>query len=173
MEAAGAQPCFSGRTTVRVSDAFTYHGATDQLECPAAKRSIGKVRVDTGDLYYFSMRDCAGCPRQADCLTRGERTGKAQPRRRVYLSDVRTRKVVEGAAGKAWRKAHLRVRGDIEAKFDEQMNRHGLRHARYWGRAKVTGQVLLNAITVNAKRAVKLLATVAGSSGRPAMEATP
>ena len=44
------------------------------------------------------------------------------------------------------------------AKFDEQMNRHGLRHARYWGLAKVTAQVLLNALTVNAKRAVKLLA---------------
>jgi IS5 family transposase len=38
------------------------------------------------------------------------------------------------------------------------MNRHGLRHARYWGLAKVTAQVLLNALTVNAKRAVKLLA---------------
>ena len=141
--------------------------------CPERKRSLGKVRVDNGDLYYFSMHDCAGCPRQAACLTRGERTGKAQPRRRVYLSDVRKRKVVAGAAGKAWRKAHLRVRGYIEAKFDEQMNRHGLRLARYWGRAKVTVQVLLNAITVNAKRAVKLLAKVAGPSGRPAMEATP
>jgi hypothetical protein len=53
----------------------------------------------------------------------------------------------------------LAVRGErIEAKFDEQMNPHGLRHARCWGLAKVTAQVLLNALTVNAKRAVKLLA---------------
>ena len=121
----------------------------------------------------FSMRDCAGCPRQADCLTRGERTGRAQPRRRVYLSDMRQRKIIEGAAGTAWRKGHLRVRGYIEPKFDEQMNHHGLRHARDWGLAKVTLQVLLNAITVNAKRAVKLLARAAGQPGLRPTEVSP
>ena len=76
----------------------------------------------------------------------------------MYLSDVRKQKVLAGEAGKAWRKTHLKLRGRIEPKFDEQMNRHGLRYARYWGLAKVTVQVLLNVITVNAKRVVKLLA---------------
>lgn len=163
VEQAKLRPCFSGLTTARVSDSFDYDAGADQMVCPEGKRSIGKVRVDNGDLYYFSMHDCAGCPRRDTCLTRGEREGTAEPRRRVYLSDVRKRKVVEGEAGKAWRQAHLKVRGRIEAKFDEQMNHHGLRRARYWGLAKVTLQVLLNAITVNAKRAMKLLAT----QGRP------
>jgi len=163
VEQAKLRPCFSGLTAARVSDGFAYDAGADQMGCPEGKRSIGKVRVDNGDLYYFSMHDCAGCPRRHACLTRGEREGKAEPRRRVYLSDVRKRQVVEGEAGKAWRTAHLKVRGRIEAKFDEQMNRHGLRRARYWGLAKVTMQVLLNAITVNAKRAVKLLA----QAGRP------
>jgi IS5 family transposase len=162
---AGARPCFAGQTAARVSDAFTYDAAADQLGCPEGKRSIGKVRVDNGDLYYFSMRDCTACPRQAECLTPGERTGQARPRRRVYLSDVRKHKVVAGEAGKAWRKAHLKLRGRIEPKFDEQMNRHGLRYARYWGLAKVTVQVLLNVITVNLKRVVKLLAQAAGPPG--------
>ncbi len=45
------------------------------------------------------------------------------------------------------------------------MNRHGLRRARDWGLAKVTVQVLLNAITVNAKRAVKLLAQAGRARG--------
>jgi hypothetical protein len=88
----------------------------------------------------------------------GERTGTAQPRRRVYLSHVRKQKVAAGAAGKAWRQSQMEVRPRIEAKFDEQMNRDGLRHARYWGLAKVTAQVLHNPLTVNAKRAVKPLA---------------
>lgn len=158
VEAAQGRPCFSGLKAERVSDAFTYDGAPDQMVCAEGKRSVGKVRVDQGDLYYFSMRDCAGCPRRATGLTPGERTGLAPPRRRVYLSDVRKQKVVAGAAGKAWRQSQMKVRPRIEAKFDEQMNRHGLRHARYWGLAKVTAQVLLNALTVNAKRAVKLLA---------------
>jgi hypothetical protein len=37
--------------------------------------------------------------------------------------------------GRAWRQAHAKLRPRIQAKFDEQMNRHGLRHARYWGLA--------------------------------------
>jgi IS5 family transposase len=158
VEAAGGRACFSGLKAERVSDAFTYNTATDQMVCGAQKRSVGKVRVDAGDLYYFSMRDCVPCPRAATCLTRGEREGRAEPRRRVYLSDVRKARVVAGEAGRTWRQAHAKLRPRIEAKFDEQMNRHGLRHARYWGLAKVTAQVLLNALTVNAKRAVKLLA---------------
>jgi len=36
---------------------------------------------------------------KGEYLTRGEREGKAQARRRVYLSDVRKRKVVEREAG--------------------------------------------------------------------------
>lgn len=171
VEAAGARPCFAGLRAERVSDAFPYDAGGDQMVCPEGKRSLGKVRVDNGDLYYFSMRDCAGCPRQAECLTRGEREGTAQPRRRVYLSDVRKRQVLAGEAGQAWRKAHLKLRARIEPKFNEQVNQHGLRHARYWGLAKVTGQVLLNAITVNAKRAAKLLAQAArqcGAGCRPA-----
>jgi IS5 family transposase len=158
VEHAGGRPCFSGLKAERVSDAFTYDAVTDQMVCAADKRSVGKVRVGAGDLYYFSMHDCVPCPRAATCLTRGEREGRAEPRRRVYLSAVRKARVVAGEAGRAWRQAHVRLRPRIEAKFDEQMNRHGLRHARYWGLAKVTAQVLLNALTVNAKRAVKLLA---------------
>ena len=166
VEAAQGRPCFSGLRAERVSDAFTYDAGADQMVCADGKRSVGKVRMGAvgrghlgaGDLYYFSMRDCVPCPRAATCLTRGEREGRAEPRRRVYLSDVRKARVVAGEAGRAWRQAHAKLRPRIEAKFDEQMNRHGLRHARYWGLAKVTGQVLLNALTVNAKRAVKLLA---------------
>ena len=141
-----------------MSDAFTYRAETDQMECPEGKRSVGKVRVTQGDLYYFSMRDCGPCPRAATCLTHGEQVGQAKRRRRVYLSDVRKARIVAGEVGRAWRQTHGKLRPRIEAKFDEQMNRHGLRHARYWGLAKVTAQVLLNALTVNAKRAVKLLA---------------
>lgn len=165
VERAKARPCFSGLEAERVSDAFTYDPATDAMVCGEGKRSLGKVRVDHGDLYYFSMRDCQGCPRAPTCLTAGEREGSALPRRRVYLADVRKRKVLEGAVGQAWRRHHLRLRGRIEPKFDEQMNRHGCRRARYWGLAKITVQVLLNAITVNAKRAVKLLVRPARAPG--------
>jgi IS5 family transposase len=157
VQGAGGRACFSGLKAERVSDGFEYDAAADQMICAQSKHSIGKVRVDAGDLYYFSMGDCQGCPRKEQCLTPGEREGKARARRRVYLSDVRKAKILAGQAGREWRRRHLKVRGRIEAKFDEQMNRHGLRRARYWGLPKVTVQVLLNVITVNLKRAEKLL----------------
>jgi hypothetical protein len=157
VQQAGARSCFSGLRAERVSDAFGYEGQGDRMICAEGKGSIGKVRVNQGDLYYFSMSDCRECARKQQCLTAGEREGKAMPRRRVYLSDVRKAKILAGQAGRAWRRQHLKVRGRIEAKFDEQMNRHGLRRARYWGLAKVTVQVLLNVITVNLKRAEKLM----------------
>lgn len=162
VEEAGGRACFAGLKAERVSDAYTYEAGSDQMVCAEGKRSIGKVRVNQGDLYYFSMQDCRACARRSECLTPGEREGKAMARRRVYLSDVRKRRVLAGEAGRMWRKEQLRVRGRIEAKFDEQMNHHGLRRARYWGLGKVTLQVLFNVITVNLKRAAKLLRAAAG-----------
>jgi IS5 family transposase len=157
VNASGGRVCFGGLRAERISDQFGYEQQADRMVCCEGKGSIGKVRVNQGDLYYFSMSDCRGCVRSTQCLTPGERQGKAMARRRVYLSDVRKRRVIEGQAGKAWRKQQYRVRYRIEAKFDEQMNRHGLRRARYWGLAKVSVQVLWNVITVNLKRVVRLL----------------
>jgi IS5 family transposase len=158
VEQAGYTPCLAGLRAKRLSDSYDYDAEHDQMVCPCQKRSIGKCRVGNGDLYYFSTTDCSCCQRKAECLTKGEREGKAMPRRRVFLSDVRKRKVVAGEAGAANTRKTLKLRSRIEPKFDEQMNRHGLRRARYWGKIKTFGQVLLNVITVNLKRAVKLIA---------------
>jgi IS5 family transposase len=50
-----------------------------------------------------------------------------------------------------------RQRPIIERKFAEQKKYHGLAQARYWGLAKVTIQVVMTCIVVNAKKIVKLL----------------
>jgi IS5 family transposase len=157
VEQAGMRPCFAGLSSERVSDEFRYQAQEDRMLCRAEKHSVGKVRVGNGDLYYFSMKDCASCPLRKDCLTPGEDQGKAEPRRRVYLSDVRKAKIVAGEAGAQWRKEQLKIRYHIESKFSEQAKHHQMRHARYWGLVKVTVHVLLNAITVNTKRAARLL----------------
>jgi transposase len=169
VEKAGGRACFAGLGAQRVSDAFDYDSQTDQVVCAEGRRSIGKVRVDQGDLYYFLMGECASCPRRAECLSPAEHQGSSLPRRRVYLSDVRKRKILSGEAGRQWRREQLRVRGRIESKFDEQMNGHGLRKARYWGLSKMTLQVLLNVITVNLKRVVRLLKETAALQPRTAV----
>lgn len=149
-------PVFAGMQLARVSDRFSYDAGTDQMVCPEGKRSIGSIEQENGRLYYFSVHDCAGCPRKAQCLTPSELTG-AQ-RRRVYLSHFRKPKVIAGEAGKAWRRALYRERYKIEGKHAEQKDRHGLRRARYWGLAKVSLQAIVTATVTNLKRLAKLLA---------------
>ena len=52
----------------------------------------------------------------------------------------------------------MQQRPRIEPQFDEHMNRHGLRRARYVGLRRVRPQVLWTVVVVNLKRAVRLLA---------------
>lgn len=152
----GLTPHFVAMEAPIVADAFTFDVALDRLTCRAGKHSIGKTRLKScaGDQYYFSTRDCRGCEQASTCLTKGEREGSAMPRRRVTLTDARK---AQQAAGTTHRQ-QLKVRSRIEAKFDEQMNRHGLRRARYVGLRQVRAQVLWTVVVVNLKRAARLLA---------------
>lgn len=81
----------------------------------------------------------------------------------LYHLGVRGR-VPRSTAADANEKPQLKLRECIDAKFDEQMIRHGLRRARYGGLPMVSMQVLLNVITVNIKRAAKLLRARAASA---------
>jgi IS5 family transposase len=152
----GLTPHFVAMKARVVADDFSYDVALDRLTCRAGRHSIGKTRLKScaGDQYYFSTRDCRGCEHAATCLTRGEREGSAMPRRRVALTDARK---TQQAAGETHRQ-QMKVRSRIEAKFDEQMNRHGLRRARYVGLRRVRAQVLWTVVVVNLKRAARLLA---------------
>jgi len=155
VEAHHGVPVFAGKQPARISDRFAYEAATDQMVCPAGKRSIGSIEQENGRLYYFSMPDCAACPGKAQCLTPSE-LARAQ-RRRVYLSHFRRPKVIAGEAGKQWRRQMYRERYKIEGKHAEQKDRHGLRRARYWGLAKVSLQAIVTATVTNLKRLAKLL----------------
>ena len=58
-------------------------------------------------------------------------------------------------------------RRNIERKFAEQKNNHGLGKVRYWDLAKVAIQVLLTCIVVNCEKIVRLLsAGVCPNNGR-------
>ena len=152
----GLTPHFVAMKARVLADDFTYDVALDRLTCRAGRHSIGKTRLKScaGDQYYFSTRDCRGCEHAETCLTKGEREGSAMPRRRVALTDARK---VQQAAGETHHQ-QMKVRSRIEPKFDEQMNRHGLRRARYVGLRRVRAQVLWTVVVVNLKRAVRLLA---------------
>lgn len=90
-------------------------------------------------------------------------------RSRIIIKDNRTNPEVIGQANPQ----SQRERPNIERKFAEQKNCHGLAKARYWGLAKVTIQVLLTCIVVNCKKLAKLLATgLRAAAVKPSLAAT-
>ena len=70
----------------------------------------------------------------------------------IILKKNRTNSEIVGQANSN----SQRQRPNIERKFAEQKQYHGLAKARYWGLAKVTVQVLMTCIVVNCKKLAKL-----------------
>ena len=71
----------------------------------------------------------------------------------IILKKNRTNPQVLGQANPA----SQRARANLERKFAEQKQYHGLRQARYWGLRRVTIQVLMTCLVVNCKRMVRLV----------------
>jgi hypothetical protein len=91
---------------------FTYVPERDVVVCPEGKSSVGKARGRQGDHYFFSTRDCKGCPRAKSCLSVRERGPQGSGRKRVYLSDSR-KALVKLASGKGGEEPHIEeVPGD-------------------------------------------------------------
>lgn len=136
------------RTHERQGDQFVYDPERDEVKCGQGKSSIGKIRQEGGELYYFSVSDCQSCPVRTGCVKQNE--GRA----RVYLSDdYKLRMRVDPER----KREALKVRKAIERKFGEAKKWHGLVRARYRTRARVAIQAFLVFIVMNLKRMVKLL----------------
>lgn len=126
---------------------FTYHAKTGILTCSAGKRAIGKSPHRSGGyLYYFSERDCSVCPLKESCLRNTE------TRKRIYLKPEIFAYSLRGI------KRAMRIRKTIERVFGEVKTWHCLYRARYRGLARVTVQVLLTFLVVNAKKMATRLA---------------
>ncbi|MCG0278411.1 MAG: transposase [Thermanaeromonas sp.] len=93
-----------------------------------------------GYLYYFSELDCSVCPLKEGYLK------NTQTRKRIYLRpEVFTYRLCSI-------KRAMRIRKTIERVFGEVKTWHCLYRARYRGLARVTVQVLLTFLVVNAKK---------------------
>jgi len=53
------------------------------LVCPCGERTISKIKQGTGELYYFSVKQCKNCALKRKCVSRGEL------RKKVFLSESR------------------------------------------------------------------------------------
>lgn len=136
------------RMKKRRADKFVYDLKKEEVKCQVKKVSLGKIRQEQGYLYYFSVKDCQGCPAKDSCLKEGEM------RARVFISDDYIQKMDEDEEEK--RKALIK-RKMVERKFGEAKKWHRLGRARYRGYWRVKIQVLMVFLVMNIKRMVRLL----------------
>jgi IS5 family transposase len=112
-------------------------GDGERVKCLEGKYAIGRSRQEQGDLYYYSVSDCRGCPRVSHCVSPGE------VRKKVFLSDCRRLRDEE------WKEKYGK-RTVVERGFSHAKLHRGLERARYRGLAKLGIQAALTFITENA-----------------------
>ena len=121
---------------------FRYEG--NCLICPMGKTSIGSSpHKKNGLLYYFSGKDCGVCPIRKECLS------ATQKRKVCYVEPEVFKYRARGI------KHALRIRKTIERAFADCKVWHRMARARYRGLSRVTIQVILTLIVVNAKKMAK------------------
>ena len=134
---------------------FTVCQDKSHVTCPAGHNSSYSQRKGNATIYRFTRKQCDQCPLVQQCMTK---PGTGAFGRSVSKTDYEEE--YKRARARATTAHHAEVRREhpaVERVINEQMNHHGGRRARYWGRAKVAAQQYLTAFTVDVKRIVKLL----------------
>jgi IS5 family transposase len=120
---------------------FSYDRRREVLTCPAGKRTIGRGPHEKGGfLYYFSERDCLGCPMRSSCLE------ARATRKRVYVKPEVFEHRPRGL------KRAMRVRKTVERLFGAAKVWHRMGRARYRGLGRVAIGVIMTLIVLNAKK---------------------
>ncbi len=120
---------------------FRYDPRREVLTCPAGKKAIGRSPHQNGGfLYYFSERDCLGCPMRSSCL------GARATRKRVYVKPEVFEHRPRGL------KRAMRLRKTVERLFGEAKVWHRMGRARYRGLGRVAIGVIMTLIVMNAKK---------------------
>jgi IS5 family transposase len=149
--------------TVFGPERFTLSADGQTLTCPAGQTTHYRQRnrVDTGMIFRFSKKQCAGCPLRTQCLEKAE-TKFRSVCKNDYEAEYRAAQAkAQTPEYAATRKAHPA----IERKLAELVQRHGMRRARYRGLGKVLMQGLWTGLVVNLKRMVRLLFASAPGAG--------
>ena len=150
----------------RKSEKRSFYGYKEHLALDADSELITAVAVTPGNVADSQVFSPLIDPQAREVTAdKGYDTNanhqrlKAQGQRcSIIVKKNRTNTEIIGQANPA----SQRERPTIERKFAEQKKYHGLGKVRYWGRAKVTIQVLLTCIVVNCKKIVRLLSAGLG-----------
>lgn len=136
-----------------VQSGFNINHETKIVYCPEGHQMKASSRDEAGhrDLYVLSRKICMGCARAQSCLTayefknRGKRFGV--PIHFQIFSEVIEKQKEPEFKKKLWQRMWK-----MEGIFAEAKSHHGLRRARYRGRAKMQIQVYMISTVQNLKR---------------------
>ena len=134
---------------------FTINVKENTLTCPAgATSNPGSYSQEKETTRYrFRANDCRQCPLLDRCMNKPPQTiGRTVSRSDYHAEHQQAKEKTATAAYQATRKEHPKV----ERKLGEVMNRHGGRHAHYFGRTKVLIQETMAGMATNVKRVVRL-----------------
>lgn len=144
----------SGKTFFKeLEDGFRYDVETKTAHCPEGHPMLIATRDPVGQRMIFTLprKYCTQCPRALTCLTEYEYKNRAKrfavPDHHEIFSTTMKKQERPGF------KRKLRERmWKMEGVFAEAKSFHGLRRARYRGRAKVQIQVYMISTVQNLKR---------------------
>jgi IS5 family transposase len=142
---------------------FAYDKETKSITCPAQKTTTTYTKNEKTKafVYRFSQKDCQNCKLKSQCTTGKYRSVSIS----FYHEEFeKARKFNETEDYKTLQEE----RKQIESKFAEMKNIHGLKRARYRGLERVTIQAILTAIVVNLKNFIRLLFEQVTSQKSPA-----
>lgn len=132
---------------------FNVNAETGSVHCPEGHEMKFSTFDETGqrDLYTLTRKVCMACPRMPICLTQSEQKvrGKrfALPHNRKLFSKVLDKQANPDFKKKLWQRMWK-----MEGVFAEAKSHHGMRRARYRGRAKMQIQVYMTSTVQNLKR---------------------
>lgn len=145
VEVVAKSPPVPSRSGVFKRTAFGIDEKRGKAKCPNGKTSIRRSRngEDNGWIYFFSRKDCTGCPLRSQCTTSaiGARTITA-------LDNYKERdRLLKHQKTKTFRKRY-RKRVIVEHAFG-RLQRHRIRQAKYFGTKKTAMQLALAAVAAN------------------------
>ena len=152
-------PLWSGRVgnSKYLTGELVYEKQQDRFRCPEGKYLLPNLAiVENHKRYSASSDDCRDCPRANTCPARTKSKSHQKFVLRNLDQDLFERVKVQ------MREPIFRTRASermwkIEGLFAEAKNNHGLKRARYRGRAKVQIQAYMIAIVQNLKRLVAVV----------------
>ena len=138
-------------------DGFHYDRHLNTMTCPMNHQMTKAKKMDQ-DAYLFTLSKliCGECPLKETCLSSAQKRNRRLKRVRIDRRQYLFQEVLEKERAPEFKNKLRERMWKMEGIFAEGKSHHGMRKARYRGRAKVQMQVYVVSIVQNLKRLAAL-----------------